>query len=162
MHDATDAAMVPIPRVFRDGLHGASQWSVTRLSEYLALTVCGVHVGAWHPVAQRLICDMGEVIGEVATQVRSVGSASPAIVEPRAIQLVTALSINDVWTVLDTFGVANERVACRIDELEVQLRAILRDELCRIALSARMPTTDLVGTPAMPLEPGRRLRLVRG
>jgi LmbE family N-acetylglucosaminyl deacetylase len=127
------------------------------MCEYLAVTMCGVPV-AVDPLIEQLVREMADVIIDVATRQARGSRSNPTLVEERAIELVASLTVADVWTALGTLGLNAERVACRLDELEVQLRAILRDELVRIASRARMPLMELDPAPA---EVPARLRLVR-
>lgn len=162
MTDQPPPAMHPIPESLRAQLSGATQWSSQRLCEYLAVTLCGVPVVVSDPLIQRLVREMGDVIVGVATRRASGERPDPSQVEERAIELAASMTINEVWLALGTLSLTRERVACRLDELEVQLRAILRDELVRIASRARMPTIELELGPEPPQASSpARLRLVR-
>jgi hypothetical protein len=162
MTDQPPPAMHPIPESLQAHLSGATQWSSQRLCEYLAVTLCGVPVVASDLLIQRLVREMGDVIVGVAARRASGERPDPSQVEERAIELAESMTIHELWLALGTLGLARERVACRLDELEVQLRAILRDELVRVASRARMPTTELdLGTALPQATAPARLRLIR-
>jgi hypothetical protein len=150
--------MYPIPDALRAHLSGATQWPGQRLCGYLALVMCEVCLEVNNPLIERLVREMADVIIGVAQRRARGALFDPTPVEVRAIELVASLPVTEIWAALGMLGLTAERVACRLDQLEVQLRAILRDELVRIASRARMPMMELDAEPA--LVPAR-LRLVR-